>query len=139
MKINPKWKIPTVRYIKGERFYSTGTRYKKKSEAEAYAKLMREKGHKARVIKRKGLTSGYEYVVIRDKYQVKKMKVLDNYSDEDYLRMRKFLIKRHAIKKQQILKKMGIKSKIVKTTKLNKLFPRGEQKMSAYKVVRIKR
>lgn len=67
-KLNPKWHQPTIRFIDGERFYSTGTRYKKKSEAKAYAKLMREKGHKTRVIKRKGLTGGYEYVVIRDKY-----------------------------------------------------------------------
>lgn len=67
-KINPKWKIPTARYIKGERFYSTGTRYKKKSEAKAYADLMRKKGHKARVIERTGMHGGIEYVVIRDKY-----------------------------------------------------------------------
>lgn len=67
-KINPKWHHPIIRFIDGVRFYSTGTRYKKKSEAKAYAELMREKGHKTRVIKRKGLTSGYEYVVIRDKY-----------------------------------------------------------------------
>lgn len=67
-KDNPKWHHPTIRFIDGERFYSTGTRYKKKSEAKAYAKLMREMGHKARVIPRKGLLGGKEWVVIRDKY-----------------------------------------------------------------------
>ena len=67
-KDNPKWHHPTIRFIDGERFYSTGTRYKKKSEARSYAKLMREKGHKARVILRKGLFGEKECVVIRDKY-----------------------------------------------------------------------
>lgn len=60
------------------------------------------------------------------------------YSDEDFLRMRKFFNKQHAIHKQQILKKRGIKSKIVKTTKINNLFPKKEQKRTAYKVVIIK-
>ena len=67
-KMNPKWSWPTQRYIDGELFYSTGTRYKVKSEAQSYAKLMREKGHKARVIQRAGLFGGKEWVVIRDKY-----------------------------------------------------------------------
>lgn len=67
-KMNPKWHYPTIRYIDGERFYSTGTRYKTKSEAKEYAELMREKGHKARVIQRKGLFGGKEYIVIRNKY-----------------------------------------------------------------------
>lgn len=67
-KLNPKWHEPTIRYINGERFYSTGIRYKKKSDAQSYAELMREKGHKARVIQRKGLSGGKEYVVIRDKF-----------------------------------------------------------------------
>ena len=62
----------------------------------------------------------------------------DDYFDECYLRMYKFFNKHHAIKKQQILKKMGINSKIVKTTKINRLFPKAEQKQSAYKVVRVK-
>jgi len=61
----------------------------------------------------------------------------DQYFDEDYLRMRKFFNKHHAIKKQQILKRTGIKSKIVKTTKINRLFPKAEQKRTAYKVVRM--
>ena len=61
----------------------------------------------------------------------------DQYFDEDYLRMRKFFNKHDALKKQQILKKMGIKSKIVKTTKINRLFPKSEQKRTAYKVVRM--
>jgi len=67
-KYNPKWSFPTIRFIDGERFYSTGTRYKKKSEAKAYAKLMREKDHKARVIPRKGMYGGKEWIVIRNKY-----------------------------------------------------------------------
>ena len=66
------------------------------------------------------------------------MKRKDDYFDEDYLRMRKFFNKHHAIKKQQILNRMGIKSKIVKTTKINRLFPKSIQKRSAYKVVRMK-
>ena len=60
------------------------------------------------------------------------------YFDEDFLRMRKFFNKQHAIHKQQILKKIGVKSEIVKTTKINKLFPKNEQKRKAYKVVRIR-
>ena len=60
------------------------------------------------------------------------------HKDEDYLRMHKFFNKHYALEKQQILKKMGIKSKIVKTTKINKLFPTKEQKQTAYKVVRVK-
>jgi len=67
-KINLKWHSPTIRFIDGIRFYSTSTRYKKKSEAKAYANLMRKQGHKARVIERKGMYGGKEYVVIRDKY-----------------------------------------------------------------------
>lgn len=63
----------------------------------------------------------------------------DEYWDEDYLRMRKFFNKQDALKKQQILKKKGIKSKIVKTTKINLLFPKKEQKRTAYKVVRLNR
>ena len=66
------------------------------------------------------------------------MKKNDDFPDKDYLRIHKFFNKRHAIKKQQILKKMGIKSKIVKTTKINRLFPTSEQKHTAYKVVRMK-
>jgi len=66
------------------------------------------------------------------------MKKKDDYFDEDYLRMRKFFNKHHALKKQQILKKMGIKSKIVNTTKINRLFPKSIQKRAAYKVVRVK-
>lgn len=60
------------------------------------------------------------------------------YLDEDFLRTRKFFNKQHAIHKQQILKKKGINSKIVKTTKINRLFPKKEQKRTAYKVVRSK-
>ena len=67
-KYNPKWCHPTIRYIDGERFFSTGTRYKTRSDAKSYADLMREKGHKARVIQRKGLFGGREWIVIRDKY-----------------------------------------------------------------------
>lgn len=65
------------------------------------------------------------------------MKRKDVYWDECYLRMHKFFNKQHALKKQQILKKKGIKSRIVKTTKINRLFPKSEQKRSAYKVVRV--
>lgn len=60
------------------------------------------------------------------------------YFDEDFLRMRKFFNKQHAIHKQQILKKKGIKTKIIKTTKINSLFPKKQQKRLAYKVVRAK-
>ena len=65
------------------------------------------------------------------------MKRKDDFPDEDCLRIHKFFNKHHALKKQQILKKKGIKSRIVKTTKINRLFPKAEQKRSAYKVVRV--
>ena len=58
-------------------------------------------------------------------------------SETEYLKMRKFFIKKNAIKKQKLLEKKGIKTKIVKTTKINKLFPKSEQKRTAYKVVRM--
>jgi len=60
----------------------------------------------------------------------------DDYWDKGYLRMRKFFNKHYTIKKQQILKGMGIKSKIIKTTKINRLFPKKQQKRTAYMVVR---
>lgn len=41
-------------------------------------------------------------------------------------------MKKHAIKKQKLLKDKGIKTKIVRTTKINTLFPKKEQKRKAW-------
>lgn len=68
-RFNPKWWRPTSRRFNGERFFSTGTRHEKKSEAQAYAKRMRQMGHKARVVPRKSMFgSKTEWTVVRDKY-----------------------------------------------------------------------